>query len=541
MSSSRDAAQLTGVATERCVSNGVGGAGNLRRPSVSKAMVAAINDDESPPRRSSVWSVNSNDGKPASIITVAKQMFRKGSSASVEEEPRTVFPNADIFFVTPEPIHTQLKTSDGRETAIALALHYLHSTSKLKITSTRSRMAMYVSDNPRRVKARRETVPYTISKYEHLEQLHNLFEDAGRLPVEPRKSLRAPGKTDDDESADQDGADSGRGRTARDPRIWRTRRRRDAKIFLGQEFVDNKGVIDDAKDTLLQLLNHPNLLSLMDVVRDSDISAGAMDYTVWENCSRGTLNRLLYHTVDEDPIEIPESLCWHVLEGISQALLWLHHGHKHTFPFDTHVWHDDDWHPILIGKITPANIYFTAPEDEATYGDVKLGCFQSATVVSSPMDISAPRPAWAASAYDPPEMRDLNQVWTAAAEVWSLGAVLYHMMVGHPPEEQDLSGLLPAPEFIGTEAPTDPAGLRGFYMRALPQRYSNELRDIVRAMLHFQEAKRPTAADLSVEVDRGMRIWREDTEEGERYRLKGEKRRYDIQGEVVERDLRLLA
>lgn len=107
MSSSRDAAQLTGVATERCVSNGVGGAGNLRkhsfslrlqvsrtdviigRPSVSKAMVAAINDDESPPRRSSVWSVNSNDGKPASIITVAKQMFRKGSSASVEEEPRT--------------------------------------------------------------------------------------------------------------------------------------------------------------------------------------------------------------------------------------------------------------------------------------------------------------------------------------------------------------------------------------------------------------------------------------------------------------------
>lgn len=66
--------------------------------------------------------------------------------------------------------------------------------------------------------------------------------------------------------------------------------------------MDNKGVIDDAKDTLLQLLNHPNLLSLMDVVRDSDISAGAMDYTVWENCSRGTLNRLLYHTVDEDPM-----------------------------------------------------------------------------------------------------------------------------------------------------------------------------------------------------------------------------------------------
>ena len=96
-------------------------------------------------------------------------------------------------------------------------------------------MSMYVSDNPRRVKARRGTAPYTISKYEHLEQLHNLFEDAGRLPVEPQKSLRAPGETSDDESADQDGADNGRDRTARDPKIWRTRRRRDAKVCINSK------------------------------------------------------------------------------------------------------------------------------------------------------------------------------------------------------------------------------------------------------------------------------------------------------------------
>lgn len=53
--------------------------------------------------------------------------------------------------------------------------------------------------------------------------------------------------------------------------------------------------------------------------------------------------------------EIPESLCWHVLDGISQALLWLHFGHKDTFPFDRHMGHDDDWHPILIMNITPTN------------------------------------------------------------------------------------------------------------------------------------------------------------------------------------------
>ena len=168
------------------------------------------------------------------------------------------------------------------------------------------------------------------------------------------------------------------------------------------------------------------------------------------------------------------------------------------------------------------------------------------------MDMNTNKPTWAVSAYDPPvsrlpeplsantdtlqEMRNANQAWTAAAEVWSLGAVLYHMMVGQPPQDEDLSEVLPAPEFIGTEAPKNPAGLRGFWLRALPQGYSTELRDIVKAMMHFQVAKRPTVADLSVEVDRGMRIWREDTEEGRRYRLKGEKRRFDLLGDIEEKN-----
>lgn len=134
------------------------------------------------------------------------------------------------------------------------------------------------------------------------------------------------------------------------------------------------------------------------------------------------------------------------------------------------------------------------------------------------------------------EMRDPDHLWTAAAEVWSLGAVLYHMMVGQPPREEDLSEVLPPPEFIGTEAPENPAGLRGFWLRALPQSYSSELRDIVKAVMHFQEAKRLTVAELSVEVDRGRRIWREDTEEGQTYRLKGEKRRQDLLGDLVERN-----
>ena len=71
------------------------------------------------------------------------------------------------------------------------------------------------------------------------------------------------------------------------------------QIFLAEEINDIKRVLDDSKDTLLQLLDHPNLISLVDIVRDTDISRDSADYMVWEYCDRGTLNRLLYHPRDE--------------------------------------------------------------------------------------------------------------------------------------------------------------------------------------------------------------------------------------------------
>ena len=52
--------------------------------------------------------------------------------------------------------------------------------------------------------------------------------------------------------------------------------------------------MSEAKETLLRLLNHPNLVSLVDVVQDSDAGATAKDYTVWEDCHRGSLDRRLW-------------------------------------------------------------------------------------------------------------------------------------------------------------------------------------------------------------------------------------------------------
>lgn len=72
------------------------------------------------------------------------------------------------------------------------------------------------------------------------------------------------------------------------------------QTFLATEYHDNHKLMDAVKETLLRLLNHPNLISLVDVVHDTNVSLWASDYTVWEDCTGGTLNRLLWRKNEKD-------------------------------------------------------------------------------------------------------------------------------------------------------------------------------------------------------------------------------------------------
>jgi len=102
-----------------------------------------------------------------------------------------------------------------------------------------------------------------------------------------------------------------------------------------------------------------------------------------------------------------------------------------------------------------------------------------------------------------------------AAEVWSLGAILYHMMVGKPSidTEKDMSSLR-----------RDGTTQEDIHVQPLPTRYSPELRKIVATMLRTDFKQRPTAADLSVSVDKGIRVWRENAPEGMLYVREGERK-----------------
>ncbi|KAI9709412.1 MAG: hypothetical protein M1812_007689 [Candelaria pacifica] len=380
---------------------------------------------------------------------------------------------------------------------------------------------VYLPENPTQVAAKQDANDFVISKYEHLEELKPWHEEAGSAPVslEELKKRRASDVTETVRKGRKSGAAKSRLSLAEQPvhKVWLTRRRRDGKLFLAQEFIDKDEIADETKETLLRLLNHPNLVSLADLQRDSLLSDQCMDYTVWDYCDKGTLNRLLWHAPGQKQIEIPESLCWHVLDGIVQAFLWLHYGHKSTFPFNRHMLHDDDWHPILMTDINPANIYFCSPEEDETYGLVKLGNFGAASICSSGATAEVITPVFYAGKYQPPEIRNNTHGWDMKSDIWSLGAVLYHMMVGAPPVNTE----------VNSSAPQTPS-MYNHWVKTFPERYSTALCDIVKEMLQFKKEGRPSAADLSPRVSVGFRIWRKTAEEGRDYVGRGEARRHGI-------------
>jgi hypothetical protein len=175
-------------------------------------------------------------------------------------------------------------------------------------------------------------------------------------------------------------------------------------------------LIPTAATTLSRILNHPNIISLVDIIERSEIPGSQsqsgikkygeieypLDVTVWEDMNAGCLAYLLptpnalpavddgvgWHALasqNYSRFSLPESLCWHVLLNVSKALLWLHYGVKETEGIKGDwMKHDDDWQPILMRDIGPGQIWFKHPKKDETYGECKLGGFQWAKVTGSP-------------------------------------------------------------------------------------------------------------------------------------------------------------
>ncbi|KAH8816045.1 kinase-like domain-containing protein [Xylogone sp. PMI_703] len=293
-------------------------------------------------------------------------------------------------------------------------------------------------------------------------------------------------------------------------------------------------ILPSISQSLSQILNHPNIISLVDIVHNTleepfTENAGPLkDYMVWEDMNAGSLAHILPPTdkfpgpddragwinlakANNHQSSLPESLCWHVLRSIAKALLWLHHGSKEGDECfkDSEVVErlNTNWQTILIRDVSPSQIWFQHPVSDETYGFCKLGGFSLAKVVNfvDGTEPAALRPEdveWEKKLFwAPPNLTNSKTVrlpyWTPTAEIWSLGASVYMMMTGIPP-----------PRYCNHELQISLID---------PRKFSSSLREIVESMLDPDPKKRPNGFDLIERIDHAWIEWRRNTGEGREF------------------------
>jgi serine/threonine protein kinase len=123
--------------------------------------------------------------------------------------------------------------------------------------------------------------------------------------------------------------------------------------------------------------------------------------------------------------------------------------------------------------------------------------------MSSFADVTSPADRLANSPYLAPEVRNMTHPLNVRSEVWSLGAILYHMMVGHPP--------IPVQEGGDNPLIVREKGQHYFVVEPLPDRYSEGLKRIVYKMLRYIMEERPTADEIWCEIDPAREVWSAST------------------------------
>jgi serine/threonine protein kinase len=305
-------------------------------------------------------------------------------------------------------------------------------------------------------------------------------------------------------------------------------------------------ILPTAAISLSRILNHPNIISIIDIIRTSQLEGDVTeageygDITIWEDMDAGALSYLLplpntYPALDDEiswhalasqnfqRFSLPEGLCWHVLRSISRALLWLHYGVKETEGIPGE-WmpHDEDWQAILIMEVSPSQIWFKRPRGGETYGECKLGGFGKARVCGSlhaqvalaekdpntplikqyfwaPVNLSCLLPLWNSLLILVHTQEVAQNIYSPSrsSEIWSLGATIYTMMTGIPP-----------PRFYDYDWQIS---------RMNDKNFSQGLRDIVASMLKPHPGERPRIMEIVNEADDQFAKWRATTKEGAYY------------------------
>ncbi|EMC99652.1 hypothetical protein BAUCODRAFT_30025 [Baudoinia panamericana UAMH 10762] len=217
---------------------------------------------------------------------------------------------------------------------------------------------------------------------------------------------------------------------------------------------------------------------LVDEAHDTLINCTSL---ILEHCDRGSLCDVIEKSLAER-MQLTENYVWHVLAGLSKALLFIHYG----FDVDrAHIPEPTDWNTLCHLDIKPANVFLSSVNTIGPFPRVVLGDFGCVVTYKDILSGKAYRdlqkqgtPGWF-----PPEIKassfgGWDGKYGMPTDIWQAGAVM-----------QSMCRLVSNPDMTSVE--------KG---RACGRLYSPELNGVVNACMLKDIARRPTAKDLAMEL-----------------------------------------
>ncbi|PNP46712.1 hypothetical protein TGAMA5MH_01663 [Trichoderma gamsii] len=309
------------------------------------------------------------------------------------------------------------------------------------------------------------------------------------------------------------------------------------------EGTDKQKTIDEASafytlfhsskvgSAIAQIFNHENIISIAGYIKTHPVApvserAHLEEYIVWDYCDASNLSALFQSKPCESAeFYLPESLCWHVLTSLLNAVTYLHDGKRLFLDTETaaggakKMWAsvDQDWLPILHRAMEPRNIFFQQPRGTETYGMCKLGNFEHAVVTNhviapnredvadKDVEVSmAMAPYRGSETLDTTRQQLLgaetytaeNRPYTVADELFAIGSVIFTMMTGRQPT-------------LNTDS----------YL--VKSQYSDELKDTVRYLLDFRTGSDThvnSVLPTTMAVMERYHQWKLHSEEGKLYK-----------------------
>ncbi|KAI9469852.1 MAG: kinase-like domain-containing protein [Benjaminiella poitrasii] len=198
---------------------------------------------------------------------------------------------------------------------------------------------------------------------------------------------------------------------------------------------------------VLQLLHHPHLVRLRQVLQDNSHVYFVMDYVEGGE---------LFHVLANRG-RLPESEARHLFSQLVSALAWCH---------SHHISHRD---------LKPENILLDKEKKNLKVADFGMAAMQPPNLLLS---TSCGSPHYAS-----PEIVKGKKYDGKATDVWSCGVILYAMMTGHLPFDDEHMGRLLAKIKTGRYRP-------------LPDYLSSDAKDLIKRMLAVNPTKRMMMTDI---------------------------------------------